>query len=106
MHCGDVCTVVMYVLWCMVQVTTLRTSEPKLVEMITTADDKSMQPLLELNDLLQGALSEYEHVCKHGPRSKGPAPVPAPRAGTAAAAPAAGPVTPKVPGRCHASRMT
>ena len=82
--CVCVCVCPLLFIFLASQVATLRTSEPKLLEMITTADEKTIQTLLEVNDLLQGALSEYEHVIKHGPRRTAPAPVPAPRSAAVA----------------------
>ena len=101
--CACACVPILFIFLAS-QVATLRTSEPKLLEMITTADEKTIQTLLEVNDLLQGALSEYEHVIKHGPRRTAPAPVPAPRsaavAGGATPVPA-GVVAPPKPSCMH-----
>jgi hypothetical protein len=38
--------------------------------MITTADDATMPVLLDLNDRVQAALTEFDYVFKHGPRPK------------------------------------
>jgi hypothetical protein len=67
------------------QAATLRASEGKLIEVITSADAESMPPLLELNDTVQAALTEHDFVLKHGPRAReaGPAPPSTPSLPTA-----------------------
>ena len=89
----------------MSQVETLRASEPKLIDMITSADEDTLPALLEVNDQVQAALREYEYVAENGPRPKA-APVDAKGATASAGAFQECPVV-QTPAHCaHTTRTT